>query len=168
MRRLSILLLAFMAFFCSCSSSDETNISDNTTDHHINPIDEGILYSEIADFFQSNYPPTFEYLAFFGESDKNECLVINKTEDLLSHYSGEKSFPNIDLNKYTLIVGQEIMTKSLYIIKRQELLYEGGEYRLNIYVPKLDGGYHMIQHLFYWGIYPKLNTSKLSVKIIEE
>lgn len=147
------------------SSVTPDNVSDTST-----PIDERDGYVVLTEFFQSNYfhYPDTEYLNFFKDSDESQCLLINSTEELLKNYTGVDTFPNIDFSKYTLIVGQELMSESYYNILRQELLTEGDELILNVYVPKMEGGYYMVQHLFYWGLYPKLNSTNITVNIIKE
>jgi hypothetical protein len=159
--------------FCACSSSDESNSSDTLGEGKLDlftPIDEGDDYTAISDFFQSNkYYHGLEYLNFvFEDSDEIQCYVINNTDELLSKYIGVDPFPIIDFNKYTLIVGQKIMPESFYTILRQELLSKGDELILNVYVPKMNGGYCAFQHLFFWGLYPKLQSTQISVNIIKE
>ena len=104
----------------------------------------------------------------FEDNEESQCLVINTTEELLNNYIGIDSFPDIDFNRYTLVVGQEIMPESYYTILRQELRPIGDEFILYIYVPELDGWFCSVQHLFYWGIYPKMQSPKITVEIIKE
>ena len=143
---------------------------DNGNTEQIKPIEEGADYITIADFFKSiyNHYSDTEYRIFFDGSDESQCLMINSTSELLSKYTGTDPFPDIDFNKYTLIVGQEMMPKSYYSVLHQELFSDGDMLRLNVYVPQMEGGYYMVQHLFYWGLYPKLHSSKITVTIIEE
>ena len=84
------------------------------------------------------------------------------------HVSGDASFPDIDFDNYTLIVGQEIMPKAFYSVLRQELYSAEDKLILYVYVPQIESGYAMIQHLFYWGLFPKMHSSNISVKIIKE
>ena len=183
MKKLVFLLgvLLSLGMFCACSSDDEINdlLEDkSSTDSSgsedkngaklIYPITEGTDYVEITHFFQSNYYLGSEYHAFFEGSNESQFLAINSSDELLSKYTGTDPFPTIDFNKYTLIVGQEMMPKSFYNVLRQELISEGDELRLNVYVPQLGEAYTAFQHLFYWGLYPKLHSSKIAVTIIEE
>ena len=178
--------------FCACSKSDDTtdvveggNIQNGGDDDNgstaydaddkngadvISPVEDGTNYLEILDFFQSNYYHDIDtqHRLFFDESNESQCLIINNRYELLSKYTGIDSFPEIDFDKYTLIVGQEMMPESYYRVLRQKLFFEGNELRLNLYVPELDGWYDAFQHLFYWGLYPKLQSSKISVRIIKE
>ena len=172
MKKVFIILgmLLSLGVFCACSNDDEVDSGSSDGMVDLTPIDEGDVFAALSDFFQSNnyhYPGT-EYMNFFEGSDENACLVINNSDELLSKYTGVDPFPNVDFNKYTLIVGQEMMPESFYTILRQELTVKNGKLTLNIYVPELDGGYSMIQHLFYWGLYPKIQSSSISVKIIKE
>lgn len=157
----------------SCDNEDNSGISNEArsieSDNlgYIYPIQNGAIYAAIDDFFQRNYNQGEQYKSFFGESEDSQCLVINQIEDLNLHF-GDSSFPEIDFNKYTLIVGQEIMPEGFYTILRQELYNNTDNLQLNIYVPQINGGYAMIQHLFYWGLYPKLCSSDITVNIIKE
>ena len=163
-------MLLSLGMLSACSSSDEYKTESSIILDDIIPIDEGDEYATLSEFFQSNsnhYLGT-EYRNFFDGSDESQCLVINSTDELLSKYTGIDTFPDIDFNKYTLIVGQEMMSMSFYVIHRQELALIGDNLILNLYIPKKEGGYCAIQHLFYWGLYPKIHASKITVKIIEE
>ena len=154
----------------SKDQSKESSVKPDSVSDTSTPIDERDGYVVLSEFFQSNYyhHPDTEYLNFFKDSDESQCLLINSTEELLKYYTGVDTFPNIDFSKYTLIVGQEMMPESYYTILRQELLTEGDDLILNVYVPKMEGGYFMVQHLFYWGLYPKLNSTTITVNIIKE
>lgn len=161
-------MLLSLGMFSACSSSDDIDNDSSDDFVELTPVDEGDAFAAISDFFQSNQYHGTEYRNFFEGSDESQCLVINSTDELLSKYTGIDTFPEIDFNKYTLIVGQEMMPESYYIILRQELVLKGYELILKVYVPELEGGYTAIQHLFYWGLYPKIHSSKISVQIIKE
>jgi hypothetical protein len=150
-----------------CDNNDN-EIAPNLTGPSY-PIIEGNIYDEINDYFQFNYPQGDEYKCFFfGDPDKSQCLVFNKKEDIDIHFSGDSSFPDIDFDNYTLIVGQEIMPEAFYSVLRQELYYAEDKLILYVYIPQIEGGYTMVQHLFYWGLFPKMRSSNISVKIIKE
>ena len=139
----------------------------------INPILTGSVYDSLAEFFHANYQSEEEHRSFFGDDiesyeSASQCFVINSREELMAHYLGEAPFPDMDFDKYTLIVGQVIMPESYYIVLRQELVSDSDGLRLNVYVPEKDSGYLMLQQLFYWGLYPKLQSSNISVNIIKE
>ena len=193
MRKVYVILgmLLSLGMICACSKSDDVtdivegqnsrtsdDINDSTAysgegesrGELISPIEEGANYVEIVEFFQSNYYHYIDDLFrnFFDNSFESQCLIINNSDELLGKFTGVDPFPDIDFDKYTLIVGQEIMPQSYYRVLRQELYLEGDELRLNVYVPELKSWYCAFQHLFYWGLYPKIQSSKISVKIIEE
>ena len=129
---------------------------------------EGKVYDSIKEFYNNHYGLDTDFRSFFDNSNKNQCLVVNSTEELKNHYLGDHPFPEVDFDRYTLIVGQEMMPESYYTVLRQELISFGDELRLNVYVPKLENAYTAFQHLFYWGLYPKLQSSNISVNIIKE
>lgn len=162
-------VLLSLGILSACSSDEEFDNESPDVLNNLAPTEEGDEYTTISNFFRSNHYIGTEYRNFFGNSDESQCLIINSTDELLSNYTGVDPFPNIDFNKYTLIVGQEMMSESFYVILRQELiLLKGNMLILNLHVPKLEGGYCAIQHLFYWGLYPKIHSSKITVKIIKE
>ena len=134
----------------------------------INPILEGKVYDSIKEFFNNHYGQETGFRSFFDHSDKSKCLVINSTEELKNHYLDNYPFPEVDFDKYTLIVGQKIMSEAYYTVLRQELISFDDELRLNVYVPKLDGAYTAFQNLFYWGLYPKVKSSNITVKLFKE
>ena len=132
------------------------------------PILEGKVYDSIKEFYNNHYGQETGFRSFFDHSDKSQCLVINSTEELKNHYLDNYPFPEIDFDKYTLIVGQKIMPEAYYTVLRQELISFDDELRLNVYVPKLDGAYTTFQNLFYWGLYPKVKSSNITVKLFKE
>ena len=167
MNKKLFILLSFLLTIISAGCGNDNEIDTNLTELYY-PIQEGKIYAGINDFFKLNYPQGDEYKCFFGESEKSQCLLFNKKEDIDIHFSGDASFPDIDFDNYTLIVGQEIMQEAFYSVLHQELYYEEGKLKLYVYVPQLEGGYAMIQHLFYWGLFPKMRSSNISVKIIKK
>ena len=134
----------------------------------IHPILEGKVYDSIKEFYDNYYGLDTDFRSFFDNSNKSQCLVINSTEELKNHYLGDHPFPEVDFDRYTLIVGQEMMPESYYTVLRQELISFGDELTLNVYVPKLENAYTAFQHLFYWGLYPKVRSSSISVKVYKE
>lgn len=164
-------MLASLGLLSACNNDDGEVLSDNSKEEQPElyfPIEEGEGYATISNFFRSNYNQDTEYRCFFEGVNESQCIVIDNTDELLSKYTGVGAFPYIDFNKFMLIVGQEMMPESYYTIIRQELLQKKGELELNIYVPKLVYSYSAFQHLFYWGLYPKMQHSKISVKIHKE
>lgn len=173
---LTISMLPLFGMIISCEKTDAKDSSESSgvsvdSDSLSNTstsLNVGDSSSVISEFLQSHYPSGTEYRTFFEDNEESQCLVINTTEELLNNYIGIDSFPDIDFNRYTLVVGQEIMPESYYTILRQELRPIGDEFILYIYVPELDGWFCSVQHLFYWGIYPKMQSPKITVEIIKE
>lgn len=167
MKKKLLILLSFLLMIITAGCSKDNEIDTNLSEPYY-PIQEGNIYAAINDFFKFNYPQGDEYKCFFGESDKSQCLLFNKKEDIDIHFSGNASFPDIDFDNYTLIVGQEIMPEAFHSVLHQKLYYVEDKLKLYVYVPQIEGGYAMIQHLFYWGLFPKMHSSNISVKIIKE
>ena len=95
----------------------------------------------------------------------NVVCLINSRQDLEAIYSGSRELPEFDFDKYTLIIGQQIMPcRDFYLVKK-ELLADVNGLVLNLYV-RNDGDNlsTAIQHLYYWGVYPKLVQKSILVK----
>ena len=154
--QLSIMLILLMTM-SSCSGDDAKSNGDI-------PIpSEGDVSDEIAAFLKSHYVLDSEYEAFFANTNDNKYYVINSQSDLDKLYTGKAPFPAINFEKYTLIVGLQMMPQSYYTI-----LPQGDGYTLNLYLPELECAYPAFQHLFFYGVYPKLNTNNITVSVIIE
>ena len=131
----------------------------------LSPVEEGDVYAVLSDYFQNKYPSVPWSEQFFRkfEGDKTE-MYKNYDEILL----GKKAeFPEIDLSKYTLVVGQAVMSKGFYSVERQEMVPCGTGWQLNLYVKKAEGNQSSTQYLFYWGLYPKKNYYKITANIVK-
>lgn len=184
---MSILLSAGM--FCACSSDDEMNVNGGgellqISDSTLIP-DDGVvlspikLYDEsgictkqedcmILDFFNYQLPIGKSSNSFFIDSDKNECYVINSLEELKSIYKGNVEIPEIDFERYTLVIGQEILSDFNYPVYKQDLMFSDHKCHLTLYVPDFDLENNTTQYFYYWALYPKFYTEGISVGFIKE
>ena len=162
-------VLISLGMFSACSNSDEINSSEENLFEALTPIEGGDGYTAIAGFFNSELRLGTEGLpeCFFMGSQTNECYIINSKQELQELYSGKKDIPEIDFSKYTLIIGQEIMADYDNKIIRQELVCLDDCLLLNIFVPKKEISLCLIDHLFFWGLYPKVGVKRITVKINE-
>lgn len=155
-------ILLSTSIFYACSHQGETNRSDI-----LKPVIEIKGYNTISDFFNSELPVDANSASFFVNSEKDECYVINTLEGLKSIYNGDHQIPEIDFEKYTLIIGQHIMSASGYIIEKQEVVLRDNDSVLNIFVNnKYEYKPSLYTPLYFWGVYPKLYKFNVDVNII--
>ena len=157
----------------SCSSDDEDNIVPQ-----INTAN-----GTIEDFFNTEFPVThdsFEYSnshSFFCEEKsgiksaitENIVCVINSRKELADIYLGEKEIPEIDFEKNTLIIGQQIMPCLGFYVAKKELLADDDGLVLTLYAKNdLVNLPLALMNLYYWELYPKLSQKNISVNVIKE
>ena len=162
-------VLIATACLCACSSDDDSIPQINLTD------------GEIFDFFNSELREMHSddnYIAsrsFFYEIIdpvdhdgmpimENMVYIINSQQELADIYIGKKKLPTIDFDKYTLIIGQQIMPgRGFYVVKKELLAGDNGLI-LNLYT---KNDHELIpcasQNLYFWGLYPKLSQKTITV-----
>ena len=122
----------------------------------------------LCSFFNEGLPIGARSNSFFVGSDKDECYLINNLNELKSIYCGDKELPELDFNKYTLIIGQKVMPKVFYPVLSQELEFFDKKCVLKLHVPALTAENTTGLPLYYWALYPKLKTEDISVKFVRE
>jgi hypothetical protein len=189
-----ISMLLTVGLLGACSSDDKfdtTNISttsfDKSPDSPEDSVDSSGLilpiegfegYAEIAEFFNSELPSNTGDIvgpsSFFMESNEetnfeHKCIIINNKEDFEKQYHGERLLPNIDFEKNTLIIGKEYFPHLLYKLERKELILEKGKLLLNLYVSEPKDGYYpaAMLNMYFWGLYPKIESGEVSVNVIK-
>lgn len=102
---------------------------------------------------------------FFDQTewDEQKLLVINSQSDFQLAYTGDKKLPEIDFDKYTLIIGKDWASNSSYQLQDVQLYDNGKQYILDIDIMHYvwSGAYEAIQNLFYWKVYPKLDKKEI-------
>ena len=177
MKKYLVLFNVLFAVFCfsGCSSDDENTIPQ------IRITDEAI-----TDFFKTELPERTNNLdpitvknSFFFTLDsygiqqplidENIVCVINSRQELADAYLGEEELPEINFNKYTLIIGQQIMPYHGFYVVKKELSVNDKGLILTLYtrndnelLPNAD------QNLYFWGLYPKQSQKMISVNVIKE
>ena len=89
--------------------------------------------------------------------------MINSQSDFHLAYTGDKKLPEIDFDKYTLIIGKDWASNSSYQLQDVQLYDNGKQYILDIDIMHFvwSGAYEAIQNLFYWKVYPKLDKNEI-------
>ena len=174
-KKVKILLLLMVAMFVSCENSDNDNKTNVSIIQPVNVADRPII-----DFFNAELPDRRHSESFFydpvayGGSPilDNIFCVINSRQELEDIYLGEKELPEIDFDKYTLIIGQQIMPYLGFYVSKKEMVL--GDYGLvfNLYA-RHDGKDDelrstALQFLYYWELFPKLSQSTISFNLIKE
>ena len=130
--------------------------------------EESDKVTKLCYFFNEGLPIGTRSNSFFVGSDKDECYVINNLNELKSIYCGDKEMPELDFNKYTLVIGQKVMPKVFYPVLSQELEFFDKKCELKLHVPALTAENKTDLPLYYWALYPKLKTEDISVKFVRE
>lgn len=161
---ISVIVAATWLCACSSDNDDDDNDFDVFNPNAIQPI---MKEGAVVDFFNSEF-----YKSFFDDEFRDldhHVYVINSRQELADIYFGEKELPAIDFDKYTLIIGQHMMPCLGFYITKKELVPNEDGLQLTIYA-RNDGEILslMIQRLFFWGLYPKLSQTTITVKAIKK
>ena len=166
-------LLLSLGLFSACSSDDDMsiNVDDKGDELILNPEEGELLYPidlfEIYNredhggendgnvlagfyFFNEQLPIGKRSASFFVGSDKDECYVINNLQNLKNIYRGEALLPEIDFDRFTLVIGQKVMPNASYPVIKQNIEFYSNQCKLNLYVPDYNGEIASIQYFYYW------------------
>ena len=174
---LASLTLTFMAMavvgIWGCSKDDSTEENLGTEDNPgivSSPV--FVKNSDITDFFNEALPNDGERSECFFASptgpDKDTCCVVNSRSELQALYTCDKQLPEIDFDKYTLILGMRIIPAGYAMeIKTVETTEEAIVVTLE--TEQLPGAFiaAMIPY-YYWGLYEKLSPQKVITKVIRK
>ncbi|MBN1651591.1 MAG: hypothetical protein JW857_09690 [Bacteroidales bacterium] len=109
-------------------------------------------------------------------SRDNNCL-LNFEKDTLFHtifsYADFNAIDTcntvleIDFDKYTLVTGKVMVPEMTYSISGITLTYNNASdvYKLEVSIDKCEECYTVIDYLYFWRLYPKLN-SKYKIEIL--
>lgn len=182
-------VLLSCGLFCACSSDDETNSSGSGGTMKPDPAlipNDGVVLTPIelpnrhlwteeshkvamlCNFFNEGLPIGTRSNSFFVDSDKDECYIINSLQELKSIYCGDKEFPELNFDKYTLVIGQKVNPDAFYPVLKQDLTFIDNKCLLNLYVPDFKELNTTNVPFYYWALYPKFNTEGINVGFIRE
>ena len=139
----------FLGLFASCAE--------------IKPNDDAGIFpvsaSEDVEFFFESYLPPSDYSysnTSFNFGEETECFVINDMDDFKAVAPESVTLPEIDFDKYTLIIGQVVMGNPGYRFVSQSIHTD----TLKVVYKKLGGASPAIMTSFYfWGLYDKLQNA---------
>jgi hypothetical protein len=111
-----------------------------------------------------------EYKTFFeqGKWDDESCLVFNSREEFQNAYMGTKELPDVDFDKYTLVIGRTWGNDSSYDLNIVFLKNKGDYYELettiNHYVDRVAS--FAIVKIYYWYLFNKFEKKDVVIKRI--
>ena len=133
-------------------------------------------YQRLSVFFQAElHSPHYDEFgtassSFFGELSPKDlpCYLINSMEEFRAAYQGDEQLPEVDFDRYSVLVGRTIRMGGAESLRSFSLEDEGDHYRLAIVIlcnvnPDLIYTCD-IGDLFYWNIYPKLETKPITIE----
>ena len=142
--------------------------------NHLSPLVE--IEPMIKDFFDNatSSRDNMNCQFAFPESTLDEklvdtCYVINSHKQLDALYKGQKAIPNVDFDKYTLVLGRVYMPHTGESLGYHDVSAE--DYNINLYIEAYPVGLSVIDLDYFWGLYPKFEADIIScsrnVTIIE-
>ena len=139
----------FLGLFASCAEIKQND------DAGIFPVSAS---EDVESFFESYLPPSdYSYSnTSFNFGEETECFVINDVDDFKAVAPESVTLPEIDFDKYTLIIGQVVMGSPGYRFVSQSIHTD----TLKVVYKKLGGASPAIMTSFYfWGLYDKLQNA---------
>lgn len=168
-------ILLPLGMLCACSNSEDigSNLSTPpTTQVSLFPVIEGEDYMIASQFFSAELPTNYgsnQSAPFFSDPQESVCFVVNDKETLKSLYQGDKALPEVDFGRYTIVLGVEKVPHLLYQLEKQELITDGSNMQLNLFVKEPADSYYpaQVMDLYFWGLYPKIPQANVVVKTVK-
>lgn len=173
------------ASLCACESSD------NHSDYLINSINsissvpdlpmirtnvDNDTYQRLAAFFQAElHHPYYRdggeaFPGFFGEQeyDAQPCYLINSMEEFQTAYKGNEQLPEVDFERYSVLVGRTYRIDGSESLGIYNLVDEDDHYRMYLGILRnVNPDYYYtcdIGDLFYWELYPKRESKPINIE----
>lgn len=154
-------ILVFSVLFAACTKTDPfEKIFDISEDAAIAPIEQNSqLITELnADtkilsrILSANGVQSYPY-----DVDNEKAIIINAPSDLLS------GLPEIDFDKYSIVVGQYFLPSSAYSLRDQRILLSNN--KITLYLDVKDEGYGAayLDMGFFASVYPKMPDMPIEV-----
>jgi len=153
-----IIMLCFVFFACA-----EKDFPD--TEGTLDPV---FPSDDVAVFFEEHLP-NFSGVrsdCFFVDDRTNACILINSVEEFSRLSSCVSTLlPTIDFESYTLVIGQHQMSGTGFFVINQNLIVESENIKLKIKIQQPEGSYPTFCSLYFWGIYPKIQSENKSIDV---
>lgn len=136
--------VSVLGLFVSCNGIDPTE------DAGISPVSA----SEDVEFFFESYLPSYSFSDIgFNFGEETECFVINDAVYFKAVAPESVTLPEIDFDKYTLIVGQVVMGNPGYSFVSQSIHTD----TLKVVYKNLgESSPATMTYFYFWGLYDKL------------
>jgi hypothetical protein len=179
--KMKIYLMATVigACFCACESSNNHSdylvgsVPDLPTRR--SNVDED-TYLRLSAFFQAElHHPYYKdggeaYPGFFGELkyDAQPCYLINSMEEFLAAYKGNEQLPEVDFERYSILVGRTYRIDGSESLGIYNLIDEDDHYRMHLAILRNVNPDYLytadIGDLFYWELYPKREPKPINIE----
>ncbi len=131
---------------------------------------------EIAAFFDENVNLIGSSI-FFDRNDweNNEfveaCVMINSEEEFMQiDFRGQTTplLPTINFDSYTLVIGQWVSGNGASHLESTKLIVRDDTATVNLIMSKDDLRFDVFHPLpiYFWGIYPKIDTETIGINVI--
>ena len=166
-----------LATIVSCSENDEW--ADYWLLKHIVIAPIGNVDSRITDFFKTEWPSGPNRYGYFYEyvdststwvpGPDTICDLINSQAQLQAIYYGDKTLPEINFTKYTLLIGRVEVSDSGHSIQKIDLVQTTNGLMANVYIQKSQSGlvFPAFTYLRFWRLYPKLASTDITINVIK-
>ena len=133
-------------------------------------------YQRLAAFFKAElHHPYYRdggevFPGFFGEMeyDAQPCYLINSMEEFQTAYKGNEQLPEVDFERYSVLVGRTYRIDGSESLGIYNLVDEDDHYRMYLGILRNinpDYGYTCdIGDLFYWDLYPKRESKPINIE----
>ena len=124
----------------------------------------------MREFFESKLKPNENVFldVFKGMFDIDTCFVVNSMEEFCSLSPNVSGLPFIDFSTHTVIVGKFVRTAG-FLVKEHNVILTDDNLALRIYITndRYEAYTCDMKDYFYWGVYRKLPSNNIQVKLIE-
>ena len=107
---------------------------------------------------------------FSADPEEEKCLIINSEQEFREAYKGDKELPDVDFSKYTLVVGRSWDNDTSYFFDDFEMVDKGDSYQLDLTlnhnVHPDYGAFCVVVDIFFWRLYPKMESKPVSLNRI--
>ena len=181
MMKMKTYMMAAVIGACLCACESSNNHSDDPIGSvpdlptKRSNVDED-TYLRLSAFFQTElHHPYYRdggevYPGFFGELeyDAQPCYLINSMEEFQAAYKGNEQLPDVDFERYSVLVGRTYRIDGSESLGIYNLVDEDDHYRMYLGILRNvnpDYGYTCdIGDLFYWELYPKRESKPINIE----
>ena len=181
MMKMKTYMMAAVIGACLCACESSNNHSDDPIGSvpdlptKRSNVDED-TYLRLSAFFQTElHHPYYRdggevFPGFFGEMeyDAQPCYLINSMEEFQTAYKGNEQLPEVDFERYSVLVGRTYRIDGSESLGIYNLVDEDDHYRMYLGILRNinpDYGYTCdIGDLFYWDLYPKRESKPINIE----